>query len=124
MKMIMPKLTIQQKEMVGALTMADEGPLITKRKIELVTRKFISKKKQTAIKREVVVRIGMDKMQKMGKKKVLRVVQKEIRKEAVNELKEIGFKSACQGACGRRMHVVAEKIKAERKKSEHQIIKL
>jgi len=60
----------------------------------------------------------------MGRKRVLKVVHREIRKEAIHELKDLGYKSACQGACGRRMKVVAEKIKAERKKSEKQIIKL
>ena len=50
-KMVMPTLSFDQKKMVGEIKLADDGPLITRRKIAVVTRKFISKKKQTALKR-------------------------------------------------------------------------
>ena len=110
--------------MVTAVNMADEGQVITKRKIAVVVRKFISKKTRTTIARTVITKLGSEKMKKMGKKKVVKVVKRKLRGEAIHMLKEVGFKSACQGACGRRMKVVAEKVKAERKKHEKQIVKL
>lgn len=69
--------------MVAAIRTADEGGLITKRKIQVVTRKFITKKTQTTMKRTIIKRLGVKKMKKMGKKKVLIVVKRELRKEAI-----------------------------------------
>jgi len=63
-------------------------------------------------------------MKKMGKKKVLKVVTKELKKEAIRELKDLGYKSACRGACGRRMKEVVKKVKTERKENTKKINEL
>ena len=84
----------------------------------------MSSKVKKTLKRQVVKRLGMVKMRRMGRRRVLRVVRREIRKAAITQLKEVGYKSACQGACGRRMKEISVKIRADRRKSEKQIIKL
>lgn len=48
--------------MVSSIKIADEGQVITKRKIQVVVRKFITKKRQTKIKKNVIIRLGMNKM--------------------------------------------------------------
>lgn len=110
--------------MIGALRTADEGQLITKRKIQVIVRKYLTKKVTKEVKKSVIKKLGMKKMKKMGKKKVLKVVRRYLRKEAIVMLRDLGYKSACRGACGRRMKVVATKIKAIKKKNEIKIHKL
>lgn len=124
MGMDMQRLQPGQRRIVVALKTADEGQLITKRKIAVVTRKFITRRKVKEVKKTVIKKLGMTKMKKMGKKKVLKVVDRELRKEAVTMLKDLGYQSACRGACGRRMKVITGKIKAIKKKTEVKMHKL
>ena len=110
--------------MVRAIKVAEEGEVITKRKIQVVRRKFITKKQVKVVKKRVIKKLGIVKMKKMGKERVLKEVDKEIKKDAIRELKELGYHSACRGACGRKMKEVKEKVIHEREVNIKKIEKL
>lgn len=66
----------------------------------------------------------MKKLKMLGERRVRKLVKKALRKEAIRMLRELGYRSACKGACARRMKIVTHKIKEERKKNEIKITKL
>jgi len=94
---------------------ARRGQTITKTRVHRIVRTF-RKTVVRSVKRTVVKKLGARRMRKMGKKRVMRVVRRALRRKAIRRLRDLGYRSACRGACGRRMKAISIKVRGQRRR--------